>query len=173
MPYGWTSIVLHWLSAAAVLILLFAGDSISVSGEAALNFHTSFAVMAWLLLFFRIVWRLILGHPPPTEGESGLTFKVGVAVHYCLILGIALLLASGPFAGWSSGRGIAIGDTVLLGPADFKPNYHEISMLLHHIGAWIVGLGTCAHIAGVLKHIFIDRDDTLDRIMVPQRKRPN
>jgi cytochrome b561 len=34
----------------------------------------------------------------------------------------------------------------------------------------MLAAGTALHVAGVLKHMFVDRDRTLDRIMAPPRR---
>ncbi len=106
--YGWISIALHWLTAAAILVLLFAGDSIGVVGAEARNIHTTIATCAWAILAIRIVWRLQQGHPPRAPEQSRLSFNLGMAVHYILLVAIALMLASGPLAGWASGGGFNV-----------------------------------------------------------------
>lgn len=161
--YGWISIALHWLTAAAILALLFAGDSISVAGGAARNIHTTIGACAWLLLAARVVWRLWQGHPrPPGVGE--VSFRIGLIVHYALLLGILLMLASGPVAGLASGGFEILGLHV---PGVLPADVYGVARLAHVSGAWILGIGTLLHVAGVLKHMFVDRDHTLDRIMVP------
>lgn len=65
----WGSIVLHWLTAAVVLALLFLGSSIAGAEAAQRNelilLHTSIAVAAYVILWWRIVWRFRKGHPGP------------------------------------------------------------------------------------------------------------
>src|SRR5690349_20025936 len=94
--YGWTSIVLHWLAATAIIVLLFAGDSIGTAGEPARRVHTTIASCAWLILAARIVWRLMEGHPPPAKGQGRFSYGAAFLVHSALLAGIALMLVSGP-----------------------------------------------------------------------------
>jgi cytochrome b561 len=169
--YGWISIGLHWLTAAAILVLLFAGDSIGVVGAQARNVHTTVASCAWLLLAARIVWRLHQGHPPRAPEHDQLSFHIGMAVHYILLAAIALMLVSGPLAGWASGGGIEIFGLRLPGAQPSLPESYEAARLLHQAGAVALAAGTLAHLAGVLKHMFINRDHTLDRIMAPPPRR--
>lgn len=164
--YGWTSILLHWTSAVAILVLLFSGDTISVSGLEALRVHTTMGLCVWLLLAARIWWRAVRGHPARSAQQGAYSFMVGAVVHYLLLVGIAVMIASGPVAGWSSGRGLAFFEVTLPGSTAPLPAVHEAALGLHRLGAWMIGLGTLAHLLGVLKHVMIDRDSSFERIMV-------
>lgn len=171
--YGWISIALHWLTAAAILVLLFAGDSIGVVGAEARNIHTTIATCAWGILAIRIVWRLQQGHPPRAPEQSRLSFNLGMAVHYILLMAIALMLASGPLAGWASGGGLNVFSFHVPGAQSALPEIYMAARWLHIAGAVTLAVGTLLHAAGVLKHVFVDRDRTLDRIMAPpDRPRP-
>jgi cytochrome b561 len=169
--YGWISIVLHWLAGIAIIVLLFAGDSIGTAGEPARRVHTTIASCAWLVLAARIVWRLMEGHPPPASGQGRLSYGAGVAVHYALLAGIALMLVSGPLAGWSSGGGIDVFDLRIPGAEPRLPGLYALARETHIVGAVVLAVGTAAHVAGVLKHMFFDRDNLFDRIMVPPKRR--
>jgi cytochrome b561 len=171
--YGWISIALHWLTAAAILVLLFAGDSIGVAGHEARRVHTTVALCAWAILAIRIVWRLQQGHPPRTPGQGRIAFLTGMIVHYLLLLAIAAMLLSGPLAGWASGQGLELFDLALPGAAAPQPLVYDLARSMHIAGAVALAIGTSLHVAGVLKHMFIDRDHTLDRIMVPPARKPD
>lgn len=164
--YGWTSIALHWISAIVILALLFSGDSISVSGPGAYAVHTSIGVCAWLLLAGRIWWRLWRGHPQRDARQGRYSFTAGLVVHYLLLAGLGLMLASGPVMGWANGRGLEAVVFSLPGAETPAPSIFSVALTVHHIGAWTIGLGTLAHIMGVLKHVMIDRDNTFERMMV-------
>jgi cytochrome b561 len=165
--YGWISIGLHWLTAAAISALLFAGDSIGVVGADARNVHTTVGAVAWLLLAARIAWRLHQGHPPRAPEQKRVSFFVGMAVHYVLLAAIGLMLVSGPLAGWASGGGIDVFSLRVAGAQPALPDVYAFSRMLHVAGAVALAVGTLLHVAGVLKHMFVDKDHTLDRIMVP------
>jgi len=165
--YGWISIGLHWLTAVAIIVLLFAGDSIGVVGDRARNIHTTVASCAWLVLAVRIVWRLQQGHPPRATGQGKFTFYTGMVVHYALLAAIALMLVSGPLAGWASGSGIEIFNLHIPGAQLAMPNFYSAVRMMHIAGAVTLAVGTSLHVAGVLKHMFFDQDHTFDRIMTP------
>lgn len=169
--YGWVSIGLHWLTAAAILVLLFAGNSIGAVGGPARTIHTTIASCAWIVLAVRIAWRLQQGHPPRLAEQGRLSFLAGMSVHYALLAAIALMLVSGPVAGWASGGGIDVFDLHISGAGSALPEIYAAARMAHLAGAATLGLGTLLHVAGVLKHMFIDQDHTLDRIMAPPRRR--
>jgi cytochrome b561 len=168
--YGWISIALHWLAAIAIIVLLFAGDSIGVMGDGARRVHTTIASGAWLVLAARIAWRLAEGHPPRAAEQGAFSFYAGLIVHYLLLAGIALMLASGPLAGWASGAGIEIFSLKLSGAARALPALYAAARMVHGAGAVTLAVGTTVHVAGVMKHMFVDRDHTFDRIMAPPRR---
>lgn len=165
--YGWISIGLHWLTAIAIIVLLFAGDSIAVVGDKARTTHTTLASCVWLILAGRIAWRLQQGHPRRAAEQDRFSFYAGMVVHYILLAGIALMLLSGPVAGWASGGGIEIFSARIPGAQPALPDLYAVSRMAHIVGAVVLAVGTALHVAGVLKHMFIDRDHTFDRIMIP------
>src|SRR5262245_32849023 len=106
--YGWISIALHWLAAAAILVLLFLGDSIGAGGQEARGLHTTVAACIWLALALRVGWRLVQGHPERMATQGKFSYLAGKAVHFILLAAISLMLVSGPLAGWASGQGINV-----------------------------------------------------------------
>lgn len=171
--YGWISIALHWLTAVAIGALLFAGDSIGVVGADARNFHTTVGAIAWLFLAARIAWRLQQGHPPRAPGQGPLSFILGMTVHYVLLAAIGMMLLSGPLAGWASGAGMHVFGIVIPGAQPPLGEVYAAARWLHIAGAVSLAVGSALHVAGVLKHMFVDQDHTLDRIMVPPSRRPD
>ena len=92
-------------------------------------------------------------------------------VHYVLLAAIVLMLLSGPLAGWASGGGIEIFTARIPGAQPALPGLYLVARMAHIVGAVTLGIGTVLHVAGVLKHMFIDRDHTFDRIMMPPPRR--
>jgi cytochrome b561 len=80
--YGWISIILHWLSAGAVLFLWFVGQSAALaeSDEARLpllNLHVSVALFVASLIIVRVLWRVLKGHPDVVNfARERVIFKV-------------------------------------------------------------------------------------------------
>ena len=162
--YGWISIALHWLTAVAIGALLFAGDSIGVVGADARNFHTTVGAIAWLFLAARIVWRLQQGHPPRAQGQGRLSFILGMAVHYVLLVAIAMMRCQP--AGGMVGRRNACS------ASSSGPQRPLARSMLPRDGSlfrarcrWQLGGAACRGRAEA--HVRRPGSRTLDRIMVP------
>jgi cytochrome b561 len=168
--YGWVSIILHWLVAAAIVALLFVGDSIGSVGDPMLQVHTSIALVAYVVIAVRIWWRFKEHHPGPAEGQAGWSYTVGKVVHYILVIASGVMLISGPLQAWSGNMPIRMFNWFSI-PSPFgqSPVLFEIAHNAHVSGAVTLAVGTLLHIGGVLKHTIWNRDHTLIKIFVPER----
>jgi cytochrome b561 len=172
--YGWISIALHWLSVAAILGLLFIGGSIEGERTAALlHLHTTIAVIAYPLLTARIAYRLAKGHPRRLPRQGPIAYAVGRWVHYGLILALTAMLVSGPVAAWSGGLALDAGPWRLTAPSAPQPQLHAIAHAVHYVAANCLGWGTLLHVLAVTKHVAIDGDGALERILAPAADKPS
>jgi len=171
--FGTVSIVLHWLSAIFIIALWFIGDGIAALGTDAASerreLHVSIAVVAYLILWARIIWRLHSKHPQ-AHGQSRITHNIAQTAHYLLLAAIAGMLCSGPLIMWSNGLTVSIfGLFELHGPAEGIPGIFEAASAVHKIcGQGILWL-TVIHIGGSLKHLMFHDDETIARIFIPKR----
>ena len=105
--YGWISIALHWLTAIVILSLWFIGSSIQADvangSQSTLQLHTSIAISAYVLIWARIVWRFMQGHPGPLTEQAGVFHTIGKYAHYIILIAVAIMLISGPLMVWSRG----------------------------------------------------------------------
>jgi cytochrome b561 len=173
--YGWISIVLHWLTAILILYLLYLGSTIgSLEGadrDLALGRHTSVAITSYLLLLGRIVWRFVVGHPGPTEGQAGWAFTLGKYTHYVILVALLGMLVSGPLMQFSYGRDIVVFDWFTI-PTPMDPSFGLAGFLrnVHTSCAIVIFLGVVLHIGGVYKHTAFNQDGTLAKIIIPRRQ---
>ena len=173
--YGWVSIILHWLTAVLILYLLYLGSTIeSLEGgdrALAMRRHTSVAVVSYLLLVGRIVWRFALGHPGPTRGQRGLAFSIGKYTHYVILIALIGMLLSGPLMQFSYGRDIEVFDWfTIASPIDASFGLAGFLHKVHAGCALIILLGVILHIGGVYKHTAFNQDGTLAKIIIPGRQ---
>lgn len=173
--YSGMSILFHWLSAALVIAIWFAGSAISVADSAhyqsARHVHISIAASAYLLLWARILWRLVRRHPGrhPTQGR--LFFSVGVIVHYGLLIAIGLMLVTGPLLAWAGGNVIQVFDWFSIpSPLGERPALLPLVHSVHVTCGNLIILGVLLHVAGVAKHAAIDKDGTFGRMMLPAKR---
>jgi len=170
--YGWVSILLHWITAVAIVYMLFLGNSIAANqGEAraqALNLHTSVGLANYVVLWGRIVWRAVCGHPGPMPGQAGFFYMLGKWTHYVLLAALAVMLVSGPAMAWASGTEIAVFDWFSI-PAAAEPNFRLRDSLhsLHRSSAIAIFIGIVLHLGGVYKHTAFNRDGTFIKMIVP------
>lgn len=171
--YGWgrASRWLHWLTALLIFTLLVVGfimtelkpspDTIRIY-----NLHKSFGLLLLAIVLVRILWRGIDRAPPDLPMPTWQR-RLAKSVHAALY-GLLLLM---PLSGWllHSASGYPL-KWFLVGPA--VPRLIEKSSeskhffeAIHEWGALILIGVLILHIAGALKHHFIDRDRTLTRML--------
>jgi cytochrome b561 len=169
--FGWVSILLHWLGAAAIVALLFSGDSIhaakGLNGDAALRFHTSVALSAYALLWLRVIWRVAKGHPKRLSRQSPRSYAIATPSHWLLVAAIAIMLVTGPVMAWAGGLPLRLFVIEIPSPVEPMPALYAMMHTGHVLGAWILGWGTLLHLLAVIKHMAVDRDGAFDRMMVP------
>ena len=169
--YGWISILLHWTTAVIVLGMLFIGSSIqSATGDtraALIRLHTSIGICAYALLWVRVVWRFMCGHPGPRARQRGISFTLGKYVHLSIVAAIGLMLLTGPLIVWTVGGEIEVFGLYIPAPATLPAELYSLVRPAHRWGAILIFAGTVLHLLGVIKHITINRDGTFEKIMVP------
>lgn len=169
--FGWISIGLHWVGAAAIISLLFVGNSIqSAEGPARddmLRLHTTMGLAAYILLWARVAWRMAKRHPGPSPRQKRVDHTMGVWFHHLLVGAIVVMLITGPLLAWSGGMPLRLGDLAIPSPFGTAPELFTILRWGHIAAATVLGWGTLLHVAAVIKHVAVDRDGSLDRILLP------
>ncbi len=160
--YNAVARVLHWMIALLIITNYILGLTLDNSGLYGL--HKQIGVTILGLVILRILWRLTHVYPGPARGVSrfeGLLGKVGHKLLYIFMLAV-------PISGWLMSN--AFGHTVdflgyalpnLIGPQANAATYLEVHEVLANTFMVIVGL----HVLGALKHHFIDRTNTLRRML--------
>jgi cytochrome b561 len=173
--YGWISIALHWLTAFWILTLFFVGSSIQADleagSESTLRLHTSIAIVGYILLWARIVWRFKQGHPDAMPGQRGVFHQIGKYTHYAILISVAFMLVSGPLMVWSRGEAIYVFDWFTI-PGPYGANM-DLFGFLHTIHVWgsrIIIVGTALHLGGVYKHAAFNQDGTFGKMLVAARE---
>lgn len=169
--FGWISIGLHWLGAAAVLSLLFIGNSIQVTDGPArddmLRLHTTLGLAAYLLLWARVAWRVAKGHPGPSPRQKRVYHVMGMWLHHLLVAAIVVMLLTGPLMAWAGDLPLRLGDLAIPSPFGTAPELFTVLRWGHIAAATVLGWGTLLHVSAVIKHVAMDRDGSLDRILLP------
>ena len=169
--YGSIAKFLHWLIAIIVICLLFAGYFMGDIADKSLklqvfNLHKLFGLSVLALILLRLLWRLANPVPllPPEMALWERTLEKTVKAFFYIALFVM------PLSGWifstADGHAPHLGNIKLAAPfiplnktlADDIFNIHSTFAII------IIGL-LCLHIAGALKHHFINKDNVLRRML--------
>ncbi|WP_312955627.1 cytochrome b [Pseudomonas songnenensis] len=170
--YGLTSIVLHWLVAAAVFGLFGLGywmvglTYYSSWYRTAPDLHKSIGLVLFLVMLVRVLWRFLSPAPGPLASQGRLTQAAAKLGHSVLYLGLFLVMMSGYLISTADGRAISVFGLFDV-PALITsiPNQADTAGLVHEYAAWALVILAVLHALAALKHHFIDRDATLRRML--------
>lgn len=128
------------------------------------NLHKSLGVTIFTLILFRILWKVT--HKPPALLASYKAWerKLATGVHHLLYLLMVALPLSGIIMATYSKYGIKWFGAEFIKGLDNTP-MRELFKEVHEIIGVIILLVLILHIVGALKHKFIDKDDTLKRML--------
>ena len=167
--YGRVAVLLHWLLAAAIVGSFAVGSYMvdlpfSPQRLKLYNWHKWAGVLILGASALRLLWRL-RNPPPPPPPMPQWQHRVAEMAHRALYL----LFFAVPLAGWaySSAAGFPIVVFGLLPLPDFVPKDAQWAEWLkpwHGRLAWALALVVVLHVAGAMKHHFIDRDGLLRRM---------
>jgi len=169
--YGWISILLHWLTAVAIIGLWILGKSILNSESSEIDarraLHISIAASFWVVILARIGWRIRSGHPR-VNGLTNLIHNIAKTAHYLMLVLLLVMLTSGPMVVWAGGHAVTIfGAVSIPGPFNASESLRDIAWTVHSNAALALLLLVIAHIAGALKHLMFNSDDTIVRMLWP------
>jgi cytochrome b561 len=163
--YGLLSRSLHWITALFVIGLLAVGlymtglDKEDPSRLGLYNLHKSFGATVLALTILRVLWILRSPAPPPPAVLAHMEVLASKTVKTLLYL----LLFFMPLSGWimSNAAGYAVS---VFGLFDLPQlvakshGLHEIAEEAHELAAYGVIALVLLHIAGTLKHRYLDKD---------------
>jgi len=164
---GWIAIMLaDWIEAPEITTT----DAMVSWARLLFSIHKTLGVAIFALALLRILWAILQPRPALLNGDKWLEARLAETVHWILYGSLVLV----PLTGWiyhAATTGYApiwwpLGQNLPFVPKD--PRVAEISAALHFILQWVLAGAITLHVAGALKHHFIDRDATLRR-MLPGR----
>ena len=177
--YSAVAVALHWLVAIGILYNLVAMLLVDDNdrSRAFLDLHKSIGITVLGLALLRILWRI--GHTPPPllPTQQPWERKLATAVHHTLYLLIVLVPLSGwlldsaykdaakyPLDLYNTVHWFRLPPFTTMDPAD-KQHWHHILGFLHTtVFKLLLWLALALHLAGALKHQFIDRQPEFRRM---------
>ena len=171
--YGSVAIVIHWLSALAILCMFVLGI-LAVNADAPahkaaiLQVHVPLGALILLLTLFRIVWLFVGRRPSPLPGLPQWQTIAEHLVHIALYLLIVVMGGSGIAVMVLSGAA----PILFAGSASALPDFPTYSPMVAHVTGAVALFGfMCLHIVAALYHQFIRRDRVLYRMGIGASER--
>lgn len=174
--YNTVAIILHWVMAIAIILMLASGLSMEYLEMAKslkfkmMQWHKALGLLLLAAFVLRVVWRLT--HKPPALPASikGLELTAAKAGHIALYV----LMCAVPLAGWAmvSSSSYAFPTQIfgwfvwphIPGIADNEA-VNGAARYAHWILAWALAATVLGHIAAVIKHAVVDRENLLTRML--------
>lgn len=162
---------LHWLISPLVILMLLAGFFLEDLPEAyqGLGFmlHKSLGITILFLMVFRLFWVRIVGRPGLPATLSWWEVYLAKTVQALLYIVVIAM----PLAGWImsvAANRIPVYFGLFELPLPGIPENKSLSHFMkesHEVMAWILIALIFLHVAGALKHHFIDKNDVLKRML--------
>ncbi len=167
--YGWISIGLHWLVAISVIGLFALGlwmvelTYYDPWYRRAPDLHKGVGVLLFFVMLARLAWHL--GNPLPRLSGAPWERLSARWVHGLLYLLLYALMVSGYLISTADGRAIDVFGFFNIPATLTGKNQEDIAGVVHAVLAYgVIALATL-HALAALKHHFIDRDNTLKRML--------
>ncbi|HET9864706.1 MAG TPA: cytochrome b [Steroidobacteraceae bacterium] len=170
---SWGSVakLLHWLIVLLIInqwVIAMRADSlpIGIAKLQALAWHKSFGITILMLAVVRLVWRWTNPVPDLSAGTRPWERVLARISHLLLY---ALIFAM-PLTGWlmSSAKNFPVSWFRLFQLPDLvapDETLYQRMHDLHHLLFKVLVVVAALHVAGALKHHFIDRNDVLKRML--------
>jgi cytochrome b561 len=172
--YSGIAIALHWLLALMILVAFGAGVymsdlPMSPTRLKLYNWHKWAGVTILAFSALRLLWRL--GHKPPADVPMPAWQTAAAHATHGLLY---LLFFAVPLIGWaySSAAGYPIVWFGVLPLPDFVPVDKALAEMIkpwHERAAFAMLLLVLLHVAGAIKHQFVDRDGLINRMRFSTR----
>jgi cytochrome b561 len=168
--YGLVAIFLHWLIAISILGQIFLGWYMTTLEKnltrlKLIGWHKEFGILILMLVTLRLFWRSI-NMAPSVKNLTAFERIVSRTVHWLLYV----LMFAVPLSGWimSSAKGLPVSFFGLFILPDLVSPDRDLGHQFEELHGWLaygllatIGL----HVAGALKHHFINKDNILQRML--------
>ena len=169
--YGWVTIVIHWLMAVVVLGMFAVGwymvdltyyDELYKTLP---EIHKSIGILLVFVLLLRLVWRWSNPSPRPLSRKP-LEIAGARYAHLLMYFLLGFIFASGYLISTAEGAPIYVFDWFSV-PATITsiPEQEDIAGVIHEYLAYVLMALVAVHALAALKHHFVNRDNTLRRML--------
>lgn len=167
-----SQVLAHWLSVVFVVGLYLLGDYMVGLDyydpwyHSAPNWHRSIGIMFLLLLLVRFCLRLVIRGPEPVASHANWERLVGSLTHGLLYMLLFVICLSGYLISTANGKGVSVFEWFEV-PATLYgfENQEDIAGEIHEWAIYAMLVLAGLHALAALKHHFVDRDETLRRML--------
>jgi len=170
--------LLHWLIAVIVIAVLVGGFLIDEFGFKGLvesfgqdmtnliyKYHKTFGVVILGAMVVRLIVKVMRGKPAYDQPLSSFEARASSAVHVLFYVRLFLMPILGWLATAAGGFPVEFFNWTLPGLLGVDKELSETLYYLHGVVGSIIAVLVLVHIAGVIKHVFVNKDQLLPRML--------
>ena len=172
--FGAGARVFHWLVLLLVMVQIPAGIAMIAPGlgqdsiDRLFVLHKGLGVVLLVVVVSRVLWRLTHRAPPMSEDIPELERRAATVTHAVIYAVLVLVAGSGYVRVVGEGFPIEMMDA--LGVPTMLPLMPEVALwasLVHRFSTFLLVALVAVHVAEVLRHHLVVRDETLSRMWPP------
>lgn len=174
--YGVIAKAFHWSMALMMMGLLLAGVYMVGLENSPFKFqiyglHKSFGIIILIMVIGRIVWKHMNAKPKAMETHKKWEKILAKLAHVFLYFGMIGM----PLTGWlmssAGGYPVKVFGFPIPDLIEKNPDFGKLMNQSHMIFGYMLIAAILLHVAGALKHHFVDKDNTLKRMMAKPMQR--
>ena len=165
--------ICHWIAAvlflaAVVLAWVFIGMPAAAPGRFVyITLHKSFGQTIFFLAIFRLIWRR--RHPPPIHGRIAMwEARIAWVNHWSLYAIMIVMPLTGYILAVAAARPSPYFWLFYWPQPTLSPVVTHAALQAHLIGQFFVYAFVGLHLSGIVWHVVIRRDGTLERMLPAQ-----
>jgi len=163
--YSKTSIVTHWASALAVIVLFLTHEG--ENGDLTNLVHVGGGAIVGLFLLWR-VWHRMRNGMTEVPDQAMIFTIASKIVMWGFLAAILVVTLTGYLLPWTRGAPLDIfGVLSIPSPMAANGSLHEFVEEAHEIAGHAFPVLLILHVLGAVKHLVIDRDGIVARMMRP------
>ena len=169
--YGAISRANHWIVSLAFFGMLAVGFILSndvLTREEAgplRDLHKATGTVLLFVVAWRVLWRLRQGFPAPVPGLAAWQVNASRLVHWGLLVALIVMPLSGVLMSLLGGRPIDMFGLFAIPPLAEIEGAGKLARAVHGYAAWALAGLITLHVAAALKHLVVDKDATVARMV--------
>lgn len=173
--YSATNQLFHWITALLMAVILVLGwIMVSAGAKPAIlpvwEWHKTLGIVVLIITASRLLWRFVDPPPPATHDMPRWTLLLSRLTCALFFLGLLIMPVSGYLLSAGAGHPPILFN-IIETPAIVQKDLltFAIGKTVHLAGQWIIYALILLHLAGVVFHVAIRRDRTLERMLPEPR----